>query len=223
MSLPTLKCRLRAKDTVLSDSISRPPIHHQAPDASSCPLEAHPLSKPTPAMIPSTDSYLPLPPRPKLLDYLYHNIIHSHIVGPASSDSPLFSICPKLQHKISTISHMRTTRPSKSVTMLSISPYLTTLSQTLQTYDGRNPDSAYTNVFLRQTSFATSHTATYSQSRNSISNPQLQRRQERKRSLSAVRERCQSYEQCRMLCPTECVIYLPDFVAVLTTNHVLSR
>jgi len=73
---------------------------------------------------------------------------------------------------------MRTTRPSQSVTMLSISPYLTTLSQTLQTYDGRDPESAYTNAFLRQDSFATSHTATYSQSMNSISSPQLQRRQE---------------------------------------------
>jgi len=114
------------------------------------------------------------------------------------------------------VGNVRHDRPSKSVTVLSISPYLTTLSHTLQTYDGRNPDSAYTNAFLRQTSFATSHTATYSQSRNSISGLQLQRRQERKGSLSAVSERYQSYEQCSMLCPTECV-------TILTTNHVLSR
>jgi len=83
MTLPTRECCLQAEDTVLSDSISRLSTHHRAPDASLCPLqsEAHPLSKPTPTLIPSTDAYLHPPPRLKLLDRLYHNIIHSLIVG----------------------------------------------------------------------------------------------------------------------------------------------
>jgi len=93
MSLPTRKRGLQAKDTILSDSTSRLSIHHRAPDASLCPLqsEAHPLGKPTPAMIPSTNAYLHPPPRPKLLDHLYHNIIHSHPIHPALSDRPHFT------------------------------------------------------------------------------------------------------------------------------------
>jgi len=67
----------------------------------------------------------------------------------------------------------------KCVILLSLFLYLKTLSQTLDIKGKWNLESAYTNAFVRPTSFTTSHTAIYSQIRSAIWSPRLQGRRER--------------------------------------------
>ena len=114
MSLPTRKCCLQDKDTVLSDPISRPPIHHQAPDASSCPLEAHRLSKPTPAIIPSIDAYLHPPPRPKLLDLFITPPSTRILWGLHPPTGLSFPFAQTFNTRLPQPRHMHTTRPARN-------------------------------------------------------------------------------------------------------------
>jgi len=182
-------------------------------------------------MIPSTDAYLHPPPRPKLPDHLYHNVIHWHILGACILRLAALSYLCKLSI-LNFHNHPSCTKLLQPacrrlllamlgiITLVRVSLFCQ-LSQTWPPYHIHfRPTMAGTLTqhirmrFCDQPHSRLRIPLRIREAEVGFSVPQLQRKQERKGSLSAFSERCQSYEQFRMFCPRVCVVFLPDFVKI---------